>query len=101
MMDQLSTDIIIHVILPSLPEHALITLQRTSKRFHRLVLSFFPYKLRKHLIILGEICQGGFLNLLRWFIGRGQSDLRWSLLVDSVTNLIRIGNFCYVFRYIL
>ncbi len=91
LMDLLSTDIISNVILPLMPKHALISLQRTSKRYHRLVLSCFPYELRMHLEILGEICEAGLVDLLRWFLGRGQSHLHWSLLISGVNKLLIIG----------
>ncbi len=87
-MDLLSTDIIVNVILPFLPKHALISMLYSSKRYHRLILSFFPYESRKHLEILGEICKSGFVNLLRWFLGRGRADLHWQLQVDGVIKLI-------------
>ncbi len=88
-MDLLSTDIIMNLILPLLPKHALIALQHASHRYYRLVLSFFPYESRKHLKILGEICKSGFTNMLRWFLGRGRSELRWSLLIGGVAKLIK------------
>ncbi len=91
-MDLLSSDIIINIILPFLPKCAQIALLHTSKRYHQLVLNSFPKDSRNHLEILREICKGGFVNLLRWFLGRGKSDLRWSLLVHGVKELLMDGN---------
>ncbi len=90
-MDLLSTDIIIHLILPLLPKHTLAALQHTSKRYHRLVLNVFPPASRNHLEILGEVCEGGFVNLLWWFLGPGKSDLHWSLLISGVRKLAKHG----------
>ncbi len=87
-MDLLPTDIIVNCILPFLHQHTFIALQCTSKRYHRLVVTYFPYESRKHLEILGEICKGGFVNLLRWFLGCGKPNLNWSLLVDGTRELI-------------
>ncbi len=94
-MDLLSTDIISNVILPLLQKHALLALLHTSKRYHRLVLSSFPYASRKHLVILAEICEGGFANALRWLIGRGKSDLHWTLLDRGVTKLVLHGKILF------
>ncbi len=105
-MDLISVDILINVILPRLPKHALVALQNASKRYCRLMLSSFPYDSRTHLEILGEILviyNDGFMNLLRWFLGRGRADLRWSLLVSGVATSIkklRKVKFHVIFIYI-
>ncbi len=91
IMDVLSSDIILNLILPLLPLYVLIALQHTSKRYHRLVRSAFTNKPRSHIKILGDICEGGHVNLLRWFLGRGKSDLGWSLLITGVENLLLRG----------
>ncbi len=90
-MDLLSSDIVINIILPMLSKHAQVALQNASKRYYHLVLSCFPYQSRKHLDILGEVCDGGYANLLSWFLGRGKSDLRWSLLCGGAGELIIHG----------
>ncbi len=102
-MDQISADVIFNVILPLLPKHALVALQHTSKRHYQLVLSCFPYVLRNHLEILEEICKCGYVNLLRWFIGRGNGNLQWSLQIDGVVHLVRCifdGNYFKIFIFI-
>ncbi len=90
-MDLLSADIVINVVLPFLPKCSLVALDNSSKRYHRLILSWFPYASRKHLEILGEICECGYINMLRWFIGRGKLDLRWSLQTNGVRKLVTRG----------
>ncbi len=96
IMDVLSSDIIINVVSPFLPKCALVALQHTSKRYLRLVLSFFPNKSRNHLEILNELCEGGFINLLRWFLGRGKQDLHWSLLLSGLKVAIIHGKLCFI-----
>ncbi len=89
-MDRISNDIFTNVLLPYVPTHALTSLLHTSKRFRRLALSI-PRESQNHLEVLAEICKGGFVNLLTWLIGRGKSDLRWTLLDSDVKKLIVDG----------
>ncbi len=95
-MDSLSNDIITNVILPKVPIHVLIALQFTSKRYFRLVRSFYP-NAQNQLSILEEICGNGFKNLLQWFLGHGAFELRWSLLVQGVKKLLCHGKYYYLY----
>ncbi len=97
-MDSLSNDVIVHLILSIVPIHALTALQFTSKRYHRLVRNFYLKKAQNKLEALGEICENGFLNLLSWFLGRGISELRWSLLVEGVKKLLCHGKYFYLYQ---
>ncbi len=90
-MDVLYDDIM-NLILSLLPKHALIALQHTCNRFHKRMRVSFPYASRNHLQILGEIFQSGNVCVLRWFLGRAKSDLRWSLRVNGVQTLLLHGN---------
>ncbi len=99
-MDLLSSDIIVNLILQILPKHAHVALQNTSKRYYHLVLSCFSYESRKPLDILGEVCDGGYMNMLRWFLGRGKLDLRWSLLVGGVRESVIHGKIMSIFLYL-
>ncbi len=102
-MDRISADVIVNVILPLLPKHALVALLHTSKRYYQLVLSCFPYVSRNRFEILEEICKRGYVNLLRWFIGRGNGNLQWSLLIGGVRKLLRCifdGNYFMIVIFI-
>ncbi len=90
-MDIISSDIILNLIFPLLPLFMLVALQHTSKKYHRLVLNYYPNNSRNHLKLLGEVCEGGYVNLLGWFLGRGESDLGWSLLISGVQDLLSNG----------
>ncbi len=79
--------------------HALIAMQHTSKRYLELARRVDPRKPQKPLEILEEICEGGYLNLLRWFLGRGRSNLGWSLLVSGIQKLLHSGNQQFYFIF--
>ncbi len=79
-----------------------MSLQSTSKRYHRLIGNIFPDKSRNNMEMLREICEGGFESLMSWFLGRGNLDLRWSVLVHGVKFLLTHGNsliFIHIISY--
>ncbi len=72
----------------------------THKRYLELARRVDLRKRRKPLKILEKICEG-YLNLLRWFLGRGRSNLGWSLLVYGIQKLLHSGNLQFLFREFL
>ncbi len=101
-METLSSDILVNVLFPLLSASSLAALQFASKKYHRLVLSFLPRSPRNHFKILADVSSTGNITLLKWFIGRGPSDLKWSLTdvphkKCGISGILNYGNF-YIHR---